>query len=211
MYSTEVPQQVRTRMALLGRGRTVTCGHGRRWTWCLLFASRGSGVRVPLAPLPDSWYLARSEALSTGSTLVGRVEPFEYLGGIWEIIFSLPPRAGASCGVLCGVSCGAGSRFPPRSGASSSSSSGMGERGQMAARSRRESSQRAWSACFRSSHPRGGVGVEATHPGHFVAEALLGEDLGDAVFGHPCLVAVPEAVHGQAGLDREPAGERRVI
>jgi hypothetical protein len=28
----------------------VTCGDGRRWTCCLLFASRGSGVRVPLAP-----------------------------------------------------------------------------------------------------------------------------------------------------------------
>jgi hypothetical protein len=28
----------------------VTCGDGRRWTWCLLFASRGPGVRVPLAP-----------------------------------------------------------------------------------------------------------------------------------------------------------------
>ena len=28
----------------------MTCGDGRGWTGCLLFASRGSGVRVPLAP-----------------------------------------------------------------------------------------------------------------------------------------------------------------
>ena len=63
MYSTEVPQQVRTRMALLGRGRTVTCGYGQRWTWCLLFATKGSGVRVPLAPPSDSWYLARADAV----------------------------------------------------------------------------------------------------------------------------------------------------
>jgi len=41
-----------------GSGRTrihapgaVTCRDGRGWTACLLFASRGSGVRVPLAPL----------------------------------------------------------------------------------------------------------------------------------------------------------------
>jgi hypothetical protein len=30
------------------RPGTVTCGDGRGWTVCLLFASRGSGVRVPL-------------------------------------------------------------------------------------------------------------------------------------------------------------------
>ncbi|MGO9217339.1 MAG: hypothetical protein ACLP5E_06130 [Streptosporangiaceae bacterium] len=57
------------------------------------------------------------------------------------------------------------------------------------------------------AHPRGGVGVEAAYAGDFVAEALLGEDLGDAILGHPCLVAVPGAVHGETGLDREPAGE----
>ena len=61
------------------------------------------------------------------------------------------------------------------------------------------------------AHPVGGVGVEAAHAGDLVAEALLGEDLGDAVLGHPGLVAVPEAVHGQAWLDREPAGERYVV
>jgi hypothetical protein len=46
-----------------------------------------------------------------------------------------------------------------------------------------------------------GVGVEAVHVWYLVAQALLGEDLGDAVLGHPCLVAVPQAVGGQAKLD----------
>jgi hypothetical protein len=55
------------------------------------------------------------------------------------------------------------------------------------------------------------VGVEAAHAGDLVAEALLGENLGDAVFGHPGLVAVPEAVQGQAWLDREPAGDGYVV
>jgi hypothetical protein len=50
-YSTEVPQQVRIRRNADTRSGTVTCGDGRGWTCCLLFASRGSGVRVPLAPL----------------------------------------------------------------------------------------------------------------------------------------------------------------
>jgi hypothetical protein len=57
------------------------------------------------------------------------------------------------------------------------------------------------------AHTVGGVGVEAAHAGYLVAEALLGEDLGDAFLGHPGLVAVPEAVRGQAGSDGEPAGE----
>jgi hypothetical protein len=42
------------------------------------------------------------------------------------------------------------------------------------------------------AHPVGGVGVEAAYAGHLLAEALFGEDLGDAVLGHPCLVTVPE-------------------
>jgi len=58
------------------------------------------------------------------------------------------------------------------------------------------------------AHLGGGVGVEAAHAGDFVAEALFGEDFRDAVLGHPGLVTVSEAVHGQAGLDREPARER---
>jgi hypothetical protein len=44
-----------------------------------------------------------------------------------------------------------------------------------------------------------------------MAEALFGEDLGDAVFGHPGLVRVPEPVHGQARLDTQPAGEGCVV
>jgi hypothetical protein len=41
-YSTEVPQQERIQRDAEGRPGTVTCGYGRRWTCCLLFASRGS-------------------------------------------------------------------------------------------------------------------------------------------------------------------------
>ena len=61
------------------------------------------------------------------------------------------------------------------------------------------------------AHPGGGVGVEAAHARDPVAEALFGEDLGDAILGHPGLVAVPEPVRGQAGLDGEPAGERCAV
>ncbi len=61
------------------------------------------------------------------------------------------------------------------------------------------------------AHAGGGVGIEAAHAGDLVAEALFGEDLGDAVLGHPGLVAVPEPVHGQAWLDRQPAGETYVV
>jgi hypothetical protein len=49
-YSREVPQQTRICTDLDARAGTATCGDGRGWTCCLLFASRGSGVRVPLAP-----------------------------------------------------------------------------------------------------------------------------------------------------------------
>jgi hypothetical protein len=62
-----------------------------------------------------------------------------------------------------------------------------------------------------AAHAVTGVGVEAAHAGDLVAEALFGEDLGDAVFGHPGLVAVPKPVHGQAWLDREPAGDGYVV
>src|ERR1039457_253800 len=91
-YSKEVPQQGRIRRDAEGRGRTVTCGDGRWWTCCLLFASRGSGVRVPLAPLPVFRYLARSDAVNSGSPRIpspGRRGGSGWLGGIWEIIFSL--------------------------------------------------------------------------------------------------------------------------
>ena len=58
-------------------------------------------------------------------------------------------------------------------------------------------------------HPVRCVGVQAAYPGHLVAEPLLGEDLGDPVFGHPGLVT--QAVRGQAELDRKPAGKRNVL
>jgi hypothetical protein len=61
------------------------------------------------------------------------------------------------------------------------------------------------------AHPFRGVGVQAAHAGDLVTETLFGEDLGDGIFGHPGLVAVPKAVRCQAGLDWEPAGERRVV
>jgi hypothetical protein len=94
MYSTKVPQQVRTPADRQGSVRTLTCGGRRGWTWCLLlFASRGSGVRVPLAPLADSRYLARSDAVSSGSPLIAGVARAADLGGIWQINFSLPPGA----------------------------------------------------------------------------------------------------------------------
>jgi hypothetical protein len=40
------------------------------------------------------------------------------------------------------------------------------------------------------AHPVRGVDVEAAHARYLVAEALLGEDLRDAVLGHPGLMAV---------------------
>jgi hypothetical protein len=46
-YSTEVPQQVRIWRDGDTRCGTVTCGDGRGWTCCLLFASRGQGFESP--------------------------------------------------------------------------------------------------------------------------------------------------------------------
>src|ERR1035437_3986912 len=54
------------------------------------FASRGSGVRVSLAPPNRFLYLARSEALKIGSALVAIMTASGRVGGIWEIIFCLP-------------------------------------------------------------------------------------------------------------------------
>src|SRR5690242_2235712 len=51
------------------------------------------------------------------------------------------------------------------------------------------------------------MSIQATHLGDVVAEALLGQDLGDAVFSHPRFVAVPQAMGRQSVLDRQPAGE----
>jgi hypothetical protein len=44
----EVPQPARTEANLGGCSRTVTCGDGRRWTYCLLMACKRSGVRIPV-------------------------------------------------------------------------------------------------------------------------------------------------------------------
>jgi hypothetical protein len=44
------------------------------------------------------------------------------------------------------------------------------------------------------AHPVRGVRVKAAHAGHLVAETLLGQDLGDAIFSHPGPVAVSEPV-----------------
>jgi hypothetical protein len=51
----------------------------------------------------------------------------------------------------------------------------------------------------RLAHPVRDVRIEAAHARHLVAEALLGQDVRDAVLGHPGPVAVPEPVRGQAG------------
>jgi hypothetical protein len=53
-YSRKVQQRARICMDTQAHLGTVTCGDGRLWTACLLFASRGSGVRAPLAPLVRS-------------------------------------------------------------------------------------------------------------------------------------------------------------
>ncbi|MGD0373599.1 MAG: hypothetical protein ABSB01_03290 [Streptosporangiaceae bacterium] len=52
------------------------------------------------------------------------------------------------------------------------------------------------------SHPVRGVGVQAAHPWHLMAEPLLGKDLGDAVLGHPRPVAVPKPVHAHEAWPR---------
>ena len=108
----------------------------------------------------------------------------------------------------------------------------MGECGQMAARSCRESSHRgvfpSGLECLLEviAHPRGGVGAKAAHAGDFVAEAPLGEDLGDAVSAiqdlwpclRPCtvrpgLIGSQQASgvsSGMAGMPR-PAGALGVV
>jgi hypothetical protein len=56
------------------------------------------------------------------------------------------------------------------------------------------------------------VRVQAAHPWYFVAEALFGEYLWDAVFeNHPSFVAMPQAMRGQACLDGQPAGQRQIL
>ena len=70
-YSTKVPQQVRIWRDADTRSGTVTCGYGRWWTGCLLFASRGSGVRVPLAPLVRSEIRTAGPKVQQQSTAAG--------------------------------------------------------------------------------------------------------------------------------------------
>jgi len=94
-------------------------------------------------PLPDSRYLARSAAVNSGSPRIARVGcagRLRSLGGIWEIIFPLPPGVARFRRVTSAVS--------------SSLSNGTGECGLTAARARTESSQRTWRACLRSSRIR---------------------------------------------------------
>src|SRR5450755_4807971 len=55
---------------------------------------------VASSSLASSTHSPRSEALSAGSTLAGRVEPFGWLGGIWEINFSLSLGVGGGWSVL---------------------------------------------------------------------------------------------------------------
>jgi hypothetical protein len=93
-----------------------------------------------------------------------------------EINFSLSTGAGRSLRVARGVSGAADLLISPRKGARSLSSSGTGECGSMAARACRgvvpAGLERGLEVV---AHPRRGVGVEAAHAGHLVAEALLGE------------------------------------
>ena len=70
-YSREVPQQTGIRMDPDARPWTVTCGYGRGWTVCLLFASRGSGIRVPLAPQVRGIIRTPSPRVQQQSTATG--------------------------------------------------------------------------------------------------------------------------------------------
>ena len=60
-----------SRRTRAGRWGTVTCAYGRRWTCCLLFASRGSGVRVPLAPLVRDIIRTAGPGVQQQSTATG--------------------------------------------------------------------------------------------------------------------------------------------
>ena len=48
------------------------------------------------------------------------------------------------------------------------------------------------------------MSVDAVHPGNLVPHPLRLQDLGDAIFVHPCLVATPEPVRRQASQHRQP-------
>ena len=122
------------------------------------------------------------------------------MGGIWEINFSLSPSGDAGCQVPGGAAAGFGVRLVAAVRRQQFVECGDGGVGA----ARRPGPERFLSAGLerldeRLAHPFRYVGVEAAHARHLVAEALLGEDVGDAVLGHPGAVPVPEAVRGQAG------------
>src|SRR6266705_1054677 len=125
--------------------------------------------------------------------------PSGCLGGIWEINFSLPPGVVRVARCRTVPMAGPASAWWRRWDASSSSSRGTGS-----GADRRPGPERVLPAGLKGldqglAHPVRDVGIEAAHARHLVAEALLGEDVGNAVLGHPGPVAVPEPVRGQAG------------
>src|SRR6266705_2952763 len=114
--------------------------------------------------------------------------PSGCLGGIWEINFSLPPGVVRVARCRTVPMAGPASAWWRRWDASSSSSRGTGS-----GADRRPGPERVLPAGLK------GLDQGLAHAGHLVAEALLGEDVGNAVLGHPGPVAVPEPVRGQAG------------
>jgi len=124
------------------------------------FASRGSGVRGsnPLSSTPDDLVFGQVKCSFVRSIIPLRAVTTAALGGIWEIIFSLifslagdaGDRGEAPNARMCGRVASVAGLFA-RNGASIWSRSGTGERGLMAARARRELSQRACRAAVRSA------------------------------------------------------------
>jgi hypothetical protein len=55
------------------------------------------------------------------------------------------------------------------------------------------------------------VAVDATHSGYLMTHPLRPEQVTNARFLHPGLMAVPEAVRRQPGQDRQPGRERRIL
>jgi hypothetical protein len=54
------------------------------------------------------------------------------------------------------------------------------------------------------------MAVDPAHAGHFVPHPFRLENVCDAVLVHPGLVAVPQAVRGQAGKHRQPRRQGKV-
>ena len=73
------------------------------------------------------------------------------------------------------------------------------------ARSRSEISQPLLQSGFEGgAHGRAYVPIDAVHAWHLVAHPFGLQDLRNAVFVHPCLKAVPQAMRRHASLDRQP-------